>query len=201
MQESIKYLVLKLHSLPDDKKQWIMSRLTSEERNKIIPLLEDLGSIKNTFNKKLLISSLQLLNDHRHGAEIEPQDDTTQKTQKLIKKLDRVESEKIIKILNHEEPWIIALLYTLYDWGWLGALDKTISTNKKLQIQQYIKNGINNIKPTVCLTLLETLLDSLEHEELEQSNQLSINFDKYTTYAESRRDVKQKKWWKEIWQS
>jgi len=202
MQDSLKLLVLKLHALGNKDKRWIMNKLSGEERDQVEKLLSEIDGIKNIYNKDALNQSIADLKDRELSSSSADSNREKSLINKLIKKVDRLEHEKVIPMLAKEEPWVLALILKLNQWSWARDLERNLSYELKTKIQQIDTDFDYEANRELIIVVLKLLSDAGNGIVAGKAANQIIDFDEYTAFIEPQNSEAGKQhWWRELWQS
>ena len=199
MQPSLKYLVLKLHSLNEKQKNWILSNLSSVERNKVTRLLSEISNIKHSANRKLIVHSINEFTDTQQQSQMDTENRERIVLQKIIRKIDKSDGLVISQILDREDEWMVALILDSYQWSWSKELEKYLSYDKLKRINRLSEEFNTTLNHEVMLIVLNILMESVSAEDSLETADLNsnpIDFDEFTHFANSHEFDSNKNWWK-----
>ena len=194
---NIKALALKLHSIDEVDRQWILNSLSTDEARKLMNVLNEIKSINLTDNAQIIQESLTHIESWQ-GQGINNKND---KLSEQIAIVDKIDPEILIPVLAEENTWILAVLLSIHSWRWQESLLKILSPNKKMQIKQYQQKNISKIKQEVKLTLLRILsdLDSVNENSGVMDTEILVNFEEANQDDETIKPKKNKNWWSSLW--
>ena len=194
---NIKALALKLHSIDEVDRQWILNSLSTDEARKLMNVLNEIKSINLTDNAQIIQESLTHIESWQ-GQGINNKND---KLSEQIAIVDKIDPEILIPVLAEENTWILAVLLSIHSWRWQESLLKILSPNKKMQIKQYQQKNISKVKQEVKLTLLRILsdLDSVNENSGVMDTEILVNFEEANQDDETIKPKKNKNWWSSLW--
>lgn len=199
MSDSLKFHVLKLHSLSDNEKHWILNKLSSVELNRVEVLLSEVTVINNVYDKTILSQSLHhLLTETELDNSSDDEIKGKISLQKLIKKVDKLEAEKVCNLLESEEAWILSQVIKLNQWTWLEDLKNRLSASKKEQTQQHINRIGLDDQLHLLIILLKLIVETINNYDMDKSAQSIISYDEFSEFQLIDTN---KNWWRDLWHS
>lgn len=202
MQHSLKYLILKLHSLNEKQRDWVLANLSQAERDKVSRLLGEISNIKHSSNRSVLIQSINALTEAEQQTQIVSENKEKLLLQKIIKKLDKADSVRLSQVLEHEDPWLIALILNYRQWSWSKELEMSFSYDNLKKINQLRDKYNISLHHDIMLIILNILLTSLGNDtpvNTVEFQHKAIDFDEFSDFTNSQEFDSNKNWWRELW--
>lgn len=127
---------LLLHAMPHADRQWLLERLSAQERGAIASLLDELVSLGIPRSQELLQQAIaqNATATQEAFASKRPPDATVS----TVQALDSIDAEKdalawsrLCEVLKEEPARLVARLLALHDWAWREKALRTLAPRKR----------------------------------------------------------------------
>lgn len=143
-------IALKLHSLHEEDRAWVMSQLDSSKRQVLQLLLDELQELKLKVDAPLLESIKK---------QTKPSTTTSSNNNNHIQRIDAASSLQIKEIFEEEPKFLFNCLAAQHKWQWLSEFNKRFKTEIP-NVAPY-KNKHKNITPNAKQALFKVVENKL----------------------------------------
>ncbi|MCU7922534.1 MAG: hypothetical protein KZQ88_07525 [Candidatus Thiodiazotropha sp. (ex Dulcina madagascariensis)] len=129
---------LRLYSLAEADKNWLLSKLSKENREKIVYLLHELEEMGIPKNQSWL-SSLE------KADRVDFIDTKSEKNTEMLSTLDRLDPRFVYEYLEYENDSIVTAILTYKNWAWKEDLLAIMDKQRRKRLRKIIEQAPGKI--------------------------------------------------------
>ncbi|MCU7934018.1 MAG: hypothetical protein KZQ99_03950 [Candidatus Thiodiazotropha sp. (ex Dulcina madagascariensis)] len=141
---------LRLYSLTEADKNWLLSKLSKENREKVVYLLHELEEMGIPKNQSWL-SSLEKADS------VDFTDVKSEKNKKMISTLDKLDPRFVFECLEYENDSIVVAILTYKNWVWKDDLLAIIDKQRRKRLRKIIEQASDKIPIIIQNSLIFAL--------------------------------------------
>lgn len=149
---------LKLHSLADADRAWLLGQLPDVAKRTITDMLNELGTM-NLPNDRDFISHVLEEEAPATPADRALAQALSAKTLNIIR---IASAEHVSNILGEEPDWVIAVILEFDHWAWTEEFLTSLSRPQRVQVCEIAKQASSNVKAKTRAALLELFAQQLK---------------------------------------
>lgn len=149
MSLSLRRAALTLYALSDVDRKWVLQRLTSEQREALTPLLDDLLHLGIPTDPEIVQT---VLRDAQDRPSADPDD--------RVQALWHSDENRIVALLRPEPDEFVARLLALRDWPWTKTVLDRLGNSRARSIAT-LKEGLSAMPTLLAEAVLRAASDRL----------------------------------------
>jgi len=193
-----KRAALQFLELADSDKQWLLSNLPVQERQKILAILNQLDQEKelNSEVNGKESSSSAINGSHTNGSHPQANDPLASH----IAVINAAETKEVVQILSAEPDWLIASVLGFKPWPWTKDFCNELSIERRAEILRAVKYVHQRIKPKAREAMIEVLADEIKKRKTKSVNGNGyVSFESILQAMEKQPAVEKPSGWRSIW--
>lgn len=158
--EAYKKTALKLHSLSDADREWILGKLEAAHREKLSGMLEELSSLGIPRQRDLMKTiDESIIDESTHKPPAAPKKEKA--LPEPVRDLVGAQPEILQVILKSEPPAIKAAVLLAYDWPWRQAVLEVFTDPLRLSVEKTMAQLKGRLTEKVNEAIIEVLAGKL----------------------------------------
>src|SRR5713226_9912376 len=191
--DGYKRAALRFLELADSDRQWLLSNLSMQERQKILAILNQLDEREEVSSN---FSSSAISQSGSNGSH--PQANDTLASHIVV--IDAAGAKEVVQILSIEPDWLIASVLGFKHWPWTKGFCDGLSIERRAEILRAVKYVHQKIKPKAREAMIEVLADEIKKRKSKSVNGNGyVSFESILQAMEKHPAVEKPSGWRAIW--
>ncbi len=187
-----KRAALQFLELEDGDRQWLLNKLSPQERQKILAIMSQFDEENRNGDSM----PPPAMNGSHNGYPAQPSDPLAAH----IAAINAAGVKEVLAILSVEPDWLIASVLGFKQWSWTRGFCDELSVERRAQVLHAAKYTHEKIKPKTREAIIEALADQIKKAKPKSANGHGYaSFESLLQAMETNPGVEKRPAWRSIW--
>ena len=172
-QPAARRAALAVHALGPQDRAWLLGRLPPAQRERLVPLLEELQALGIPPRRDLLDEAVLRRETQRAAVNVEVQEAPAAAPRlgyvQQRAALAHVDASAVAKLLQNEPPGLIAQLLEVQAWPWRQAVLEQLGAVKRRRVEELLDGLRRQVRPKAPEALQRALVAGLCKRTVDES--------------------------------